>query len=114
MMKPYQSDLDFLKEDLVHHEYIAQKFSQEYDTARASEFEILCMEIRTAIEAMEKRQAAAISEWSALSHSQRQAILNPLFDALDNTIAAMKQYGCPEFAAFLASYLADYLIDLIE
>lgn len=114
MMKPFQKDIDFLKEELVHHEYIENKFLQESDTPRASEFEILCAEIRTAIETMEKRQAIAISEWSALSHSQRQTILNPLFDALENTAAAMRQYGCPEFAASLYSHLSDYLIDLTE
>lgn len=90
MMKPFQKDIDFLKEELVHHEYIAKKFSQECDTSRASEFKILCAEIRTAIETMEKRQAAAISEWSALSPSESQTILGPLFDALENMSSSIR------------------------
>ena len=114
MKKPFQKDIAFLKEELVHHEYISRKFSQECDNSRAAEFEILCTEIRTALEIMEERQATAISEWTALAHSERQTILNPLFDALEHTVTDMQKHGCPEFAASLYSYLGDYLIDLAE
>lgn len=114
MMKPFQKDIDFLKEELVHHEYIAKKCAQEIgcDQHLAHEFNILCEQIRNAIEAVENRQTAAITEWSALSPSKRYTILLPLVEALEKVVTDMKTNGCPEFSIYLDEYLTYYLIDL--
>lgn len=112
MEKPYQKDIDFLNEELAHHEYIARKSAQERNDDYAKEFERMCAEIRTAIEAVEKRQAAAVAEWTALSSSKRRAIFLPLFGAIENAVEAIKEKGCPEFAAYLEASLSNFLIDL--
>lgn len=114
MMKPFQKDIDFLKEELVHHEYIAKKYAQEIgrNSPQYHEFNILCEQIRNAIEAVENRQNAAIAEWSAISPSKRHTILLPLVDALEKVVKDMKANGCPEFGIYLDEYLTYYLIDL--
>lgn len=112
MEKPYQKDIDFFKEELGHHEYIARKSALEHNEVYAKEFERICAEIRTAIEAVEKRQAAAVAEWTALSPSKRHTIFLPLFEAIETTVETFKEEGCPEFAVYLEAYLSNFLIDL--
>ena len=112
MEKPFQKDIDFLNEELIHHEYIARKYEQEYDKVRELEFKRQCRQIQSAIRALEKRQETAVHEWSSLSSSKRHIILLPLFDELEKTISNAKENGCPEFSAYLETYLFDLLIDL--
>lgn len=112
MKKPYQNDIDFLKEELEHHEYIARKSAQEHNDVYAKEFERMCAEIRTAIGAVEKRQSTAVAEWTTLSPSKRRAIFLPLFTAIENAVEATKEKGCPEFAVYLEASLSNFLIDL--
>lgn len=112
MEKPFQKDISFLKEELEHHEYIAKKSAQEHNVVYAKEFERMCAEIRTAINVVEKRQAAAVAEWTALSPSKRHIILLPLYEAIETTIETAKENGCTEFAAYLETSLCNFLIGL--
>ncbi len=112
MDKPYKRDLELLQAELGHYEYFAKKFTQECDPVHAKEFREVCTEIKGAIEAVKKRQDAALAEWAALSLSKRRAVLLPLIAALEETVSTAKMKGCPEFAAYLDSYMSGYLIDL--
>lgn len=112
MEKPFQKDIDFLKEELVHHEYIAGKYEQECNKIREQEFKQQCLQILAAIKTMEDKQATAIAEWSALSPPKRHTILLPLFETLEKTVDIAKENDCQEFAAYLDAYLSGFLIDL--
>lgn len=112
MDKPYEKDLELLQAELEHYEYFATKFTQECDPAHAEEFQEVCTEIREAIEAVKKRQAAALSEWAALSLSKRRAVLLPLIGALGETVQIARDKSCPEFATYLDEFLSGYLADL--
>lgn len=114
MEKPYEKDLNFLREELNHHTYIAKKFAQEHDTNRAQEFESLCEELRTTIKIVEQKQSTAISEWSALSEERRQIIIMPLLDAVEKFSNDVEKSGCPVFATYLEQFLSNYLSDLID
>lgn len=113
-MRPYEHDLAFLHEELEHHEYIAKKYTQEYDKDLAREFTKICGDIRLSIQAVEKKQEAAISEWSALTRSEREALLLPIYNAAEETVAKISDAGCPEFSRYLDNLFTDFLIDLVE
>ena len=113
-MRPYEHDLAFLHEELEHHEYIIRKFQQEQNTTYAEEFEVMCKEIRKAITVTETKQDTAISEWSALTRSEREALLLPLYNVAEETVAKISDAGCPEFSKYLDNLFTDYLIDLVE
>lgn len=113
-MRPYEHDLAFLHEELEHHEYIIRKFQQEQNTTYAEEFEVMCKEIRKAITVTETKQDTAISEWSALTRSEREALLLPIYNVAEETVAKISDAGCPEFSKYLDNLFTDYLIDLVE
>ena len=112
MIQPYQEDLVFLQEELTHFVYVTRVFEQECNEEHTQEFRAICAEIKGAIQAVEKRQATAISEWAELTPSKRRAVLLPLIGALEETVSTAKMKECPEFAAYLDSYMSGYLIDL--
>ena len=112
MDKPYEKDLELLQAELGHYEYFATKFTQECDPVHAKEFREVCTEIKGAIEAVKKRQDAALSEWAALSLSKRRAVLLPLIGALEETVQIARNKSCPEFATYLDEFLSGYLADL--
>lgn len=113
-MRPYQKDIEQLLEELEHHEYIAKKYTREYDKALAREFTKICSDIRLSIQAVEKRQETAISEWTALTRSEREALLLPIYSAAEETVAKISDTGCPEFSKYLDNLFTDFLIDLVE
>lgn len=112
MEKPFQKDIDFLKEELTHHEYVAQKYEQERNKALEHELKQQCKQILTAIETMKDRQATAIAEWSALCPSKRHTILLPMVEALEMAVNAAKENGCLEFAAYLETSLSGFFMDI--
>ena len=113
-MRPYQKDIEQLQEELGHHEYMAKNFRQECNAAFAEYFEKRSIEIQNAIAATKKWQEAAISEWSALTRSEREALLLPIYNAAEETVAKISDAGCPEFSRYLDNLFTDFLIDLVE
>ena len=112
MIQPYQEDLVFLQEELTHFVYVTRVFEQECNEQHTQEFRGICADIKGAIQAVEKRQATAISEWAELTPSNRRAVLLPLIGALEETIKIAKGKGCSEFALYLEEYLCGYFMDL--
>lgn len=113
MQKPYQDDIEFLKMELEHHQYVATKFEQEHDI-HTTEFKAICEEIRAAIKIMENRQSIASSEWAALPPRQREFILMPLQNAIDLSISNVRRSGCQEYATYLEQYLYNFMMELYE
>ena len=113
-MKPYEKDLELLQEELEHHAYIAKKYTQEYNKALSHESTKICNEIRLSIKTVEKRQETAISEWTALTRAEREAILLPVCKAAEETVAKIADAGCPEFSRYLDSLFSHFLMDFIE
>lgn len=111
-MKPYERDIQLLQEELVHHEYIAKKYAQEYDKSLAQKYSKICSDIRNSIKTIEKRQDTAVSEWSALSVTEHQRILVPLYGAMEMVINDIKRSNCIEFAIYFEKSICNFLIDL--
>lgn len=113
MSLPYERQIMHLLQELGHYQVIIRRCRKE-KLPYMDELSSTCKEIEQAVYELEEKQQLALSQWRSTKEEERNRILFPLTDGLEQMTVLAEQKGCKAIGEYLEAFIMDEILELLD